>query len=145
MAAQPIVDFSTLFGNEKKYKIKLGYYVRDAKDLKVSELPEKVLRGWFAHELGHLVDYEYRSNLSMIGYGIRYSFSDDFKKDVEHQADSIAIEHGFHEEIIATKRFLLEHDLVSEEYKEQLNKFYMPISGVEMCVEQNKNLRPTLD
>jgi hypothetical protein len=73
----------------------------------------------------------------MIGYGLKYTFSDSFKKACEHQADSIAIEHGFHKEIIATKKFLLQNELISEAYKEKLRKYYMPISGVKMCLKEN--------
>jgi hypothetical protein len=111
--------------------------VCDAEELLIEEVPRVVLKGWFAHELGHIVDYEIRSNVSMIGYGLKYTFSDSFKKACEHQADSIAIEHGFHKEIIATKKFLLQNELISEAYKEKLRKYYMPISGVKMCLKEN--------
>lgn len=145
MQAQPIINLGNLFGKKKHYKIQLAETVRDAEDLIIAEVPEDVLKGWFAHELGHIVDYEIRSNMSMVGYGLRYKFSDKFKKACEHQADSIAIEHGFHEEIIATKRYLLEHELIPEAYKAKLRKYYMPISGVEMCLKENSPIKPTLD
>ncbi len=145
MVAQPVFSFSSLFKGERKYRIMIAEYIRDSKELKVSDLPTKVLKGWFAHELGHIVDYEKRSAFGMMSYGVRYYTSDEFKKSVEHEADSIAIEHGFHLEIIATKRYLLENDLVSESYKDQLHKYYMPIKGVEMCVKDQNPVQPTLD
>jgi len=142
MQAQPIIGIGNLFSGKKRYKVQLAETVRDAEDLIVAEVPRDVLIGWFAHELGHIVDYEIRSNMSMIGYGLKYKFSDKFKKACEHQADSIAIEHGFHEEIIATKTYLLENELVPQAYKDKLRKYYMPISGVEMCLKENPPIKP---
>jgi hypothetical protein len=143
MVAQPVVGFTSLFGGKKEYVIKLGYHVRDSDKLAIRNLPINVLKGWFAHELGHIVDYEKRSAFSMVGYGLRYSTSQSFKKDVEHEADSIAINHGFFKEIIATKKFILENELVSQDYKDRINRYYMPIEGVEMCVQENNLLKPT--
>lgn len=137
MQAQPIIGIANLFTGKKRYKVQLAKSVCDAEELLIEEVPRVVLKGWFAHELGHIVDYEIRSNVSMIGYGLKYTFSDSFKKACEHQADSIAIEHGFHKEIIATKKFLLQNELISEAYKEKLRKYYMPISGVKMCLKEN--------
>ncbi len=145
MVAQPIINLSNLVKGERKYRIMIAEYIRDSKELRVSDLPTEVLKGWFAHELGHIVDYEKRSVMGMMSYGIRYYTSDEFKKSVEHEADSIAIEHGFHKEIIATKRYLLENELVSESYKDQLHKYYMPIEGVEMCVKDQNPIQPTLN
>jgi len=142
MQAQPIIGLGNLFTDKKRYKVQLAQTVRDAEDLIIAEVPTAVLKGWFAHELGHIVDYEIRSNMNMVGYGLKYTFSDKFKKACEHQADSIAIEHGFHEEIIATKKYLLQNELVPEAYKEKLRKFYMPISGVEMCLKENPPIKP---
>lgn len=145
MQAQPIISLGNLFSDRKHYKVQLAKTVRDAEELIIAEVPEKVLKGWFAHELGHIVDYEIRSNISMVGYGLRYKFSGKFKKEREHQADSIAIEHGFHEEIIATKRFLLENSMIPEAYKAKLRKYYMPISGVEMCLKENPPIKPDVE
>lgn len=145
MQAQPIISLSNLFSSKKHYKIQFAETVRDAEELIIAEVPYEVLKGWFAHELGHIVDYEVRSNMSMVGYGLKYKFSNSFKKACEHQADSIAIDHGFHKEIIATKRYLLEHDLIPEIYKAKLRKYYMPISGVEMCVQKNSPIVPEVD
>jgi hypothetical protein len=145
MQAQPIITFKSLFSGVKRYTIKLGDYVRYSENIAIGEVPEDVLRGWFAHELGHIVDYEIRSNLGMVGFGLKYTLSDKFKKACEHEADSIAIEQGFHEEIIATKKFLLKNELISEEYKEKLRKYYMPIEGVRMCLKSNPPIEPTVD
>lgn len=142
MQAQPILSIKSLFTGVKKYRIKLALYVKDSDDILVSELPDDVLTGWFAHELGHLVDYEPRSNFGMIIYGLRYVFSDKFKRNVEHDADSIAAAKGFAPEIIATKRYILENDFLSDEYKSVINKYYMSIDDVEIFMDEDH--APTL-
>lgn len=142
MQAQPILSLKSLFSGVKKYRIKLALYVKDSDDILVSELPEEVLTGWFAHELGHLVDYEPRSNFGMIVFGLRYIFSEKFKRSVEHDADSIAVAKGFAPEIIATKRFILENDFLGDNYKSAINKYYMSIDDVEIFMEEDH--APTL-
>ena len=145
MQAQPIINLGNVFNATKRYKVQVAESVRDAEELIIAEVPRDVLKGWFAHELGHIVDYETHSNFSMIGFGLKYTLSDKFKRACEHEADSIAIEHGFHKEIIATKRFLLENELVSEEYKEKLRKYYMPIKGVKMCLQKKPPIIPDVE
>uniref|UniRef100_UPI0025D22FA8 hypothetical protein n=1 Tax=Algoriphagus sp. TaxID=1872435 RepID=UPI0025D22FA8 len=95
MQAQPVIDFSQVFGTKRGYRIDVAEKVLDSGELHVADLPEDVLRGWFAHELGHMIDYENHSNVGMIAYGIRYSLSDEYKREREHEADSIAIRYGF--------------------------------------------------
>lgn len=138
MQAKPIIGFFDLFGKNKRYKVNLARYVSDSEDIAVRKLPDDVLTGWFAHELGHLVDYEQHSNLGMVRYGIRYLTSHRFKRQAEHTADLIAVQHGFRDEIIATKRFILEHDLLGDDYKSRIRRYYMSVEDVEMCLEEDK-------
>ncbi|MEB2780022.1 hypothetical protein U3A58_06435 [Algoriphagus sp. C2-6-M1] len=133
MQARPVIDLSQIFGSKRGYQLNVAEKVLDSGDLNVADLPDEVLRGWFAHELGHIVDYENHTNAGMIIYGIRYSLSDQFKREREHEADSIAIRHGFREEIIVAKKYLLENDFISPEYQSQIKKFYMSVRGAELC------------
>jgi len=71
MQAQPIVKLANLFGQTKKYRVKLALLVRDSKSIKVADLPADVLTGWFAHELGHIVDYHTRNNFHMLFFGFK--------------------------------------------------------------------------
>lgn len=134
MQAQPVVGTKGLFSSIKRYKVVLSTFVKDTDSLRVADLPEEVLVGWFAHELGHLVDYERFSRFGMLRFGLRYLTSARFKQSAEHAADRVAISHGFHEEIIATKEFILCNDLMGEKYKAQIRRFYMSVEQVEMCV-----------
>jgi len=145
MQAQPIITFKNILSGVKKYRIKLGVFVSSSDTLKVEDVPQEVMTGWFAHELGHLVDYLSYSNLGMLKYGIKYLFSDTFKMKTEHEADYIAIKKGFREEIIATKQWLLNHELVDQGYKDQLNKYYLSIEEVELCNLNDIPFNPILE
>ncbi|GAA5043345.1 hypothetical protein GCM10011506_46630 [Marivirga lumbricoides] len=142
MQAQPIINLKSIFTGIKKYEIKLGVYVRDSETITVADLPEDVLTGWFAHELGHLVDYEAFSNIKMVLYGLKYLISEKFKIKVEHAADYIAIENGFRDEIIATKNFILNHETLEEAYKEQIRKYYLSVDDVIMCSKKEPLMKP---
>jgi hypothetical protein len=144
MQAQPIIALKNIFRGVEKYRIKLGIYVSSSESLKVEEVPRKVLKGWFAHELGHVVDYLSYSSLGMINYGLKYISSKSFKRKAEHEADYIAIKNGFKEEIIATKKWVLNHDLVGQNYKDVLNKYYLSIEEVELCNINEVPFKPLL-
>ena len=145
MQAQPLIRLANIFGRTNKYRVKLAKMVRDSKEIKVADVPADVLTGWFAHELGHLVDYRPYSNFQMVLYGFRYLISDSFKTKKEHAADQIAISHGFRKELIATKRFILENDLVSEDYKDKIRRYYMPIKDVEIWQHEEVPGSPDAD
>ncbi|QSS97692.1 hypothetical protein [Psychroflexus sp. ALD_RP9] len=145
MQAQPIISLASVFSGLKRYRIKLNAHIRDHKDLKIDDVPSQVLKGWFAHELGHIVDYKRHSNFQMIFFGIKYLWSKKFKKKVEHDADYIAISYGFHEEILATKNFIIEHDLIGDNYKRKILKYYLPKEDVLLCQQDESILEPYLN
>lgn len=136
MQAQPVLTFGSFLTGSKHYKIKLSKYVRDSDKIAVASLSEDVLAGWFAHELGHIVDYAPYTNLQMIIYGAKYLYSKKFKREAEYAADFIAIQNGFAAQIIASKRFILDNDFLDESYKSKIKKYYMPIETVEICTPE---------
>lgn len=145
MKAQPLISLKRIFTGVKRYQITLGHYVRDSKELEVAQIPEDVLTGWFAHELGHLVDYVPYSNFQMISYGIKYLLSNKFKIQAEHSADYIAINNGFKAEILATKRWILNHELVDQSYKDKMNRYYLSIEHVELCNPNEPIIQPVIE
>lgn len=135
MQAQPVIRISGLFTKQKRYRITVAVYVRDSNQVKVADLPSDVLKGWFAHELGHVVDYEPYGALRMIIFGLRYMLFPKFKQKVEFEADYIAIKKGFKAEILASKRYILESGMISEKYLDKISRFYLPIADVELCTD----------
>lgn len=142
MQAQPIITLRSLFSGVKRYRINIGYHLRDEESFVLEELPVPILVGLFAHELGQVMDYQQHSNVSMIWYGLKYYFSDQFKKIVEHAADYIAIANGFQEEILSTKQFILGDERISPTYKSRIKRYYLPEEQVVVCSEDKEMLKP---
>ncbi len=134
MKAQPILTPKNIFTGIKQYKIVIGTYIKDTK-IKIETLPKPVLKGWFAHELGHVEDYESYTNMRMLWYGMKYFFSGKFKKEVEHKADFIALQKGFKKEILATKKYILLGEVFPLKYVNRIHKYYLPIDRVEAYLE----------
>lgn len=126
MQAQPKMSF--IFKNRKKrdYKIKISRMVQVGDQLQpIETLPQEILVGWFAHELGHIVDYTKRSAMNMTGFGLRYVTSRRFLKKAERRADVFAVKHGFADHIIKTKEYILEDSDFSNDYKSRIDDLYL--------------------
>jgi hypothetical protein len=93
--------------------------------------------GWIGHELGHILDYESMSNAGMVSFGYRYYFSPTYVKHSEMIADSLAVERGMGNYIVATKRFILDHAELPQAYKDKISRLYL---SPDVIVEQVKKL-----
>jgi hypothetical protein len=103
MRAQPVLK-SLLFKNSQVYKVELSNSANLEQEVVISEVPDDVLKGWFAHELGHVMDYLNRGFFGMLWFGLRYVLSSRFRIITEHEADKISIRHGMAEDILKTNR-----------------------------------------
>jgi len=137
MQAQPKWNFIFKSRAKRTYRINMVDSLEVGNEsIPIGELPEGVLIGWLVHELGHIMDYYDRSNLQMIGFGIRYLLSSDFKTKAEHRADIYAIEHGTADYIIITKNFILHEANLPQFYKDKIRKLYMSPEEVMEKVEE---------
>lgn len=126
MQAQP--DFYSFFKSRKnrKYHIFISEKFKiSGKNFKTVNVPSDVLIGWIGHELGHIVDYQKRSKINLLWFGIRYLFSFNHIVEAERNADTFAVEHGMGDYILETKNFILNHADIDESYKLRMKKFYL--------------------
>lgn len=144
MQAQPVINLKSAFLGIDTYRIQLAQKVRDSETIEVRDLPKDVLKGWFAHEIGHIIDYQRRSVLRMIGFGLNYVFSRSFRQKTEHRADQIAIENGFIESIVKTKKFILENDLIKDTYKQKIRRYYMSEQDARSYAVSNVPIDPVV-
>jgi hypothetical protein len=132
MQAQPLP--STIFksrGN-RAYVIKVKPLMPTGGDtLFIHQVPDSVLQGWIAHEMGHLMDYRKRSGFGLIWLGIKYSIFDDYTTQVEKAADIYAIKAGFAKHLIATKKFIATNGNFPEWYLEKIEAFYLSPEEIE--------------
>jgi hypothetical protein len=141
MRAQPVVNSSFFNKYRRQYRIDMQQHTTSLHHINLTRLKEDVLVGWFAHELGHVMDYLDRPWWDLIRFGLGYWLFPTFRLGAERKADLFAIEHGFAEEINATKRFLLEDSNIPNSYKERLSKYYMTVEEVERIVLKRSSSR----
>ncbi len=99
----------------------------DAEDL--STINNIQLKGLLAHELAHLESYSEMNYLQLLIFGMRYSISSNFQKEVEREADIKAIEKGFGEELLVYRIYRLES--ASDADKKMIMKNYLSPKEIE--------------
>lgn len=137
MLAQP--TFGSIFRKKEKrgYKILISEKFKiTGKEFKTTEVPSDIMIGWIGHELGHVMDYQERSGLNLINFGMRYVLLKEHVKNAERAADSFAVAQGMADYIIKTKRFILDNADIDEGYKNRIKEFYL---SPEEIMEMVKN------
>ncbi len=126
MQAQPVYTSLLQRKKNRRYRINISYEFKLIHShLPILTIPDEVFIGWIGHELGHILDYEGKSNTSMISFGYNYVFHSSFVKHAEMLADSYAVERGMGNYIVATKRFILNHAELPKSYKDKISRLYL--------------------
>jgi exoribonuclease R len=138
MQAQPV--FRTLLKNRSKrsYRINVSTMFKLTHSaVSIHQLPDEVMIGWLGHELGHIMDYENRSNAGLVSFGYNYYFSGKYVKSAETTADTYAVNQGLGNYLVATKRFILDHAELPQAYKNKIARLYLSPDDI---VEQVRKL-----
>lgn len=137
MLAQPV--FSTLFKHRSKreYQIimKRRFFMENPQ-FEHGRVPEDVVTGWLAHELGHVLDYKDRSSWNLAWFGVKYYFFPWFLKKAEITADQNAVNHGFIDELVVSKEFGRNPKYFPSLYINKLNKLYPSVATVKQWAAQ---------
>lgn len=131
MRAQPVLNRFFFRRATRHYRVDFSNHLSVTEHVLVQEVPRDVAVGWFAHELGHIVDYLNRPVLGMISFGLGYALWSRYMRKAERVADTIAVNHGFGEEVRATKNYLLKHATLPAHYKRRLKKYYLSADELE--------------
>ncbi len=145
MQAQPIVDWRFFSASKRAYRIDICDKTRVNKKIDVRELPKDVLQGWLAHEMGHVVDYLARGPIDMARFGLAYLSSRHFRVGAERMADLYAVEHGYGQEVLATKKFILQEAGLPRHYLDRIERFYMSPEELEIILAGEAEERVTFD
>ena len=141
MQAQP--TFKSFFRNRKhrSYIILISEKFKITnQEFSTKDIPSDILIGWIGHELGHIMDYQNRSNLNLIWFGIKYVLSDSHIVEAERAADTFAIAHKMEDYILKTKDFILNNAKISKLYKNRIKKYYLsPEEIMTLIKTRNKN------
>lgn len=142
MQAQPV--FTTLLKSksERVYQINISSLFKlTHAAIPIHQIPDNIMVGWIGHELGHIMDFESRSNLGVIAFGFKYVFSERYVRVAERTADTYAVNHGLGKYIIETKRFILDHTELPQAYKDKIARLYLsPDDIVEQVIKLEEEL-----
>jgi hypothetical protein len=134
MRAQPVVNRKFFRRATREYRIDYSRHQRIAAHTNFSDLPDGIVRGWMAHEAGHLVDYLDRPWLGMISFGVNYALNRIYLREAEKRADEIAVAHGFGQEILDTKQYLLNNGGLPQKYRRRLRRYYLSPDEIERLI-----------
>lgn len=110
------------FSGEKGYRIILN---RGKKDEFIQELTFDDLKGWFAHEFGHIPRYmEHQSIKEFASFTAKYLLNQEYKLGAEREADLEAFKHGFGLELLVSAKKSFVSDKMPLSYK-KFEKFYI--------------------
>ena len=101
-------------------------------------MPSDIFVGWIGHELGHILDYQNRSNFNLIWFGFQYLFSENHIIEAERAADSFAVNQGMEDYILKTKDFILNHAQITLTYKDRIKKYYLSPEEIMELVKQRE-------
>jgi len=100
--------------------------------------PEDAVRGLFAHELAHQVSYKRRSYIGGMLFVWNYPFSNSGKMNVEREADEIAIERGYGEDLIQARIYQLR--IKDKKRLEVVKKAYLSPETLANMVSPNDEI-----
>ncbi len=136
MRARPILNRHFFSKNKRQYTVEYSKYTKMDPSMRTRDLPPDVLRGWFAHELGHIMDYLDRSWIKLLQWGVNYAISRHARMGMEKMADLHALKFGFTKEIITTKQYILEHTHLASKYRKQIGKYYLSPEEIERMANE---------
>lgn len=145
MQAQP--EFWSVFKRRKhrSYKILISEKINIADSVVFTkDMPSVIMIGWLGHELGHVMDFEQRSGVNLVWFGISYLTSRKFIRGAERRADSYAVNHGMEKYILATKEFILEKAGLPQKYIDRIKNLYLSPEEIMALVEERDTVS-TLD
>jgi predicted metallopeptidase len=125
MAARPLI--SSLFKQNREYVICINSDVSKNGGVSYSDLNLKQRIGIIAHELAHIVDFEERTNLSVVNCGLLYKCLNTYQKKLERRTDELVIDKGLGNELFAFSDYVINHSKASCKYKEfKKNNYLLP-------------------
>ncbi|MUP46231.1 hypothetical protein E0K83_10805 [Gramella sp. BOM4] len=137
MQAQPRVSSLLKDRGDREYIIFINKeFDIEGQKFDISMVPSEVLIGWLGHEMGHIMDYQDRSALDLLWFGIKYITSKNYIREAERAADTYAVNHGLGEQIIATKNFILNHSKLSDVYKNRIADLYLSPEEIMVMIDE---------
>ncbi len=138
MEARPANSSILKPANKRTYKVYINNRKGKTKGINLAKLGFNSRVGFFGHELAHLLSYQFKNSMQLIGMGAKYVFSRKYKRYIEHEADMETIRRGLGFALYeAKKRILKDKSLgTSRAYRRNARKNYMTDAEVLQCINQ---------
>ncbi|WP_244266688.1 hypothetical protein [Winogradskyella sediminis] len=142
MQARPTLGSFFKSRKNRNYVILISETFKIAdKSFLTRHIPDDIFIGWIGHELGHIMDYQNRSKLNLIWFGLKYLLSQSHIVEAERAADSFAVAHGMEDYILKTKDFILNHADITPSYKARIVKYYLSPEEIMELVQHRDALK----
>jgi len=145
MQARPTFDSFFKSKKDRKFLILISrkFKISD-KEFSTLDIPDDIFIGWIGHELGHIMDYQNRSKLNLIWFGLKYLFSENHIVEAERAADGFAVKHRMEDYILKTKNFILNHAEIPDVYKNRMKRYYLSPEEIMVLVEDRDKVAEKL-
>jgi hypothetical protein len=141
MQARPTFDSFFKSKKDRKFLILISKKFKiSEKEFSTLDIPDDIFIGWIGHELGHIMDYQDRSKLNLIWFGLKYLFSETHIVEAERAADGFAVKHKMEDYILKTKNFILNHAEIPDVYKNRMKRYYLSPEEIMVLVEDRDQL-----
>ncbi len=140
MATQPKPDINVFSKENRTYNVIINTNTNNT-TFNFDSLDNTCQIAWIAHEFGHILDYKSRNTLSLIGMGINYVFSPEYKKLVEKFAHKSAVFHGFGEETYYSTSFAFESNRIADVYKHSMKTSYLSPDDVQKMIAEYNSFK----
>ena len=140
MAALPTVRSIFRSPENRRYSIIINHKKNKRKAPLLKDVPFEARVGVIGHELAHIVDYNRKSGIRLVGNGIAYSVSNSFKRNLEHRIDRITVNKGLGEGLFAFRLFVEQEANTTDRYRRFKDKIYLSSADIESLVESINKL-----
>ncbi|HDP54236.1 MAG TPA: hypothetical protein ENN24_00920 [Bacteroidetes bacterium] len=136
MAARPTVLDMFRHRSKRHYKIFINHTRNKRKSPLLKNIPYEARVGVIGHELAHIVDYNNKNFITIIGNGVAYVVSDSFKQKLEYKIDGMTINRGLGPGLYAFRLFVEEEAQTTRKYRKFKEKIYMTSAEIAQVIHE---------
>lgn len=138
MQTQPIIG--SIFGkqSDRKYRISINSKA-DFEGIFFADIPLNAQVGIVAHELAHVLDFENKNTLQILGTGVKF-FSKKSQARFEKSIDLLTIYKGLGWQLRDWAQYAMFESKASEEYKKFKKNIYLSPSEIEAIIRKNPTI-----
>lgn len=133
MKAVPSMGFLFQKKENRTYRIVMNKKKCSGRNM-MQRISSEALTGVIGHELGHIKDYEARSNFGLLKLLVGY-VTKKGRIETEKRADRIAVEHNLGKELIQFNEHIMNDACTNPKYIQYKKKFYNSSTSLGEMIE----------